>query len=38
MMYIATAIGYGLFSAWLIYKGKHYYDQAWAEAEWPVAE
>ena len=26
MMYAVTLIGYGLFAAWLIYKGYHWYD------------
>lgn len=33
MMYIATAIGYGLFSAWLIHKGLHWHDDELAEVE-----
>lgn len=32
MMYIATAIAYGLFSAWLIHKGLHWHDDELVEA------
>ena len=38
MMQAVVFVGYTLFAAWLMYKGKHYHDQAWAESEWPVAE
>lgn len=31
MMYVATAIGYGLFAAWLIHKGLHWHDDELAE-------
>lgn len=33
MLYAVTGICYGLFAAWLIYKGIHWHDDVLAEVE-----
>jgi len=38
MYYAVTLICAVLFTAWMMYKGKHWHDKGWEEAEWPVAE